>query len=128
MRIISALLFFFMCSSASAQLFQCVKDGKTSFQDSPCDAASKVVKITTSGNEGAFSPWDKLSASMTIEQVRQKIPNTKPGDNDRFANGATVQLQVPAVNFNGFDFAAKIAFLDGKFAQVNFARTAAGLK
>jgi hypothetical protein len=56
------------CSMAQ-QIHKCVKDGKISFQERPCDGSStavaKSVAVTTQ------LPWENIRLGMTIDEVRR---------------------------------------------------------
>ncbi len=111
-------------ASAQAQIYQCTKGGKTTFQDSPCDSGSATKVIATRTADSSFS-WDELKAGMSIEEVRQRFPNTKPGNEGRLASGAKEMLHASQVSLEGMPFEASFFFIGGKFTQVNLLAAAA---
>ena len=105
-------------TAAHAQIYQCTKGGKTAFQDSPCDAGSTAKVIANRASSGGFN-WDGLKPGMTVDEVKQKFPNLKPGNEGKLVTGAKELLHDPQVSLEGVTFEAGFFFIGGKFTQVN---------
>jgi hypothetical protein len=104
-----------------AQIFQCVKEGKTSFQEAPCDPKSSVSKSITARTPGPQALWDGLKYDMTVNEIRQKVPNAISKSEDSLASGAREQLRLERVQVAGLSFTAQFFFGGERFRQVNYA-------
>lgn len=69
-------------------------------------------------SNGPFN-WDVLKAGMSIEEVKQKFPNLKPGNEGKLVTGAAEMLHASQVSLEGVPFEAGFFFIGGKFTQVN---------
>ena len=56
------LILLFVPLWASAEIFQCTKNGKTIFSDSPCGASAKVIHVETPARSGNQLSNQKISA------------------------------------------------------------------
>jgi hypothetical protein len=117
MRLSPAVFAMFLASTAHAQMYQCVKDGRTSFQDAPCDPASSLSKSIATAAPHML--WNGLKSGMTVDDVQKKIRNAKPGTDDWLASGARELLRVERVTLAGTFFDAGFFFDSGRFRQVN---------
>lgn len=111
-------------TAAHAQIYQCTKGGKTAFQDSPCDAGSAAKVIANRASSGAFN-WDELKPGMSVDEVKQKFPGLKPGNEGKLVTGARELLHGSQVSLGGVTFEAGFFFIGGKFTQVNLLTDAA---
>lgn len=60
-------LMLVLSSGASAQIFQCVNNGRTTFQDAPCGAASSVSRdLTENLSTKSKSSWDSLKEGKSV--------------------------------------------------------------
>ena len=104
--------------TANAQIYKCVKDGKTSFQEQPCDPGSTISKSISSRSATPIL-WTNLKHGMSVEEVQRKVPEAKAGTNDSLSNGARQLLRVDQVPIAGASFDAGFFFASGKFIRVN---------
>lgn len=118
MRVLFTALLILIAAEAHAQVYKCVKAGKTQYQDSPCDPSSTVAKVVASAGSSQMI-WTGLKQGMTVDEVRQNVRNAKAGAEDRLFNGARELLRVEGVNVAGIAFNAGFFFQAGRFAQVN---------
>jgi hypothetical protein len=67
MRGVFLLLAILLPSVSGAQIFQCIKNGKTSFQEEPCDPSSNVSRdITANLGIKSNSSWDGLKDGRSV--------------------------------------------------------------
>ncbi|WP_374349900.1 DUF4124 domain-containing protein [Chitinimonas sp.] len=119
LQTLSAGLMLALCTSASAQVYQCTKNGSVSFQEAPCekDSTAKTLAIRNSGSSGIFTAG--LKTGMSIDEVKSKVAGTQAINSDRLFNGSVGKLGINPVNMAGGTFSAKFFFLGDRFFQVN---------
>lgn len=104
---------------AQAQIYQCVLEGKTTFQGLPCDPGS------TSRQLMAVTPqkmvWDDLRPGMSVEEIQKKLPAAVPTESDRLANGDKALLRIDNLRLAGNTLNATLFFNNARFTQINLA-------
>lgn len=106
---------------AQAQVYRCEVGGKVEYQQHPCaDAARQSSKLMAAPASKPELWTAVLTQGMTPEQVRQAVPQARPGGNDSLKNGARQLLRMEPTTVAGLDFDAKFFFLNDKFLRVNF--------
>lgn len=114
------ILALLAASSAQAGVFRCEKDGKASYQDSPCDASSTSSSVVV---EDAASrsklPWEGLRHGMSMEDVQRNMRGTTKVSGSHLADGALERLRKEDIRLAGFTFEASYFFHDDAFTQVN---------
>jgi len=64
--------------------------------------------------------WNGTEYGMSVEEVRKKIPEAKPGNGDRVVSGAEELLRLEKIIVAGTQFEVSFFFLKDKLTQVNF--------
>lgn len=120
MRKLIPLLTLLVATSANAQMYKCIKDGKTTYQGSPCDSRSTASKASANVvRANAKWPWEGLKFGMSVEEVQRNSPGARQVAGSHLSSGAKALLNKPGVMVAGIAFEATYYFRDGKFAQVN---------
>lgn len=110
-------------SASQAQSYKCLKAQKVSYQQYPCEPDSTAVQPAESvlSNKGSTKTnlWTNLKQGMSLAEVRQKVPEAKPGDNASLSSGARGLLRIENVAIAGTNFTAQFYFSADKFIRVN---------
>lgn len=120
MRKFSIALAFLMAGPAQADLYKCVNNGATSYQEAPCDRSSTASKVVSSrSGAGSAWPWSGLKFGASIEEVQKNIPGVKKEQGSHLHDGSKALLRKQDVVVAGINFDASYFFKDGKLTQVN---------
>lgn len=116
----AALSFGLLLASmpASAQsVHKCVKNGVTSFQDSPCDGAAAVQKASLAPASRGL-PWDGLRPGMTVAEVKRAVAGVREEER-RAGRGSDVRLRKSGIVIGGVALDAAYYFdQDDRLASV----------
>jgi hypothetical protein len=107
---VSILFLAIGCLPTQAQqVYRCVKDGKTSFQGTPCEAGS-----TSALQSGPQLPWEGLRPNMSAGDVRCMVADVLTG-----TQSAGVRLHKQGIVIAGIPFNAEYFFdCDGRLESV----------
>jgi hypothetical protein len=106
------------------QVYKCTKDGKTSFQQVPCEGAD-ITKMAVPKPTGGGLPWDGLRPGMAQDEFRRAVAGTQPEGDRLFRKQGLV---IAGVSFDAeyhFDGQGRLQFVfadksDGaKFGLLN---------
>jgi hypothetical protein len=107
--VISILLAIASCPPAQAQqVYKCVKDGKTSFQATPCDGGSTSTAQPRPATGGGL-PWDGIRLGMSADDVKRTIAGVR-AEGDAVASGDQLRLRKQGVIIAGIPFDATYSF------------------
>ena len=113
------ILTLLIASSAHAALYQCEKDGKKIYQETPCDPQS-VSKAIETENPAYRTAWGDLKYGMSVDDVIRASPGgARRVSTFHLEDGAKELLRREAVKVAGINFNASYYFIDNKFVQVN---------
>ena len=105
---------------SQAQIYQCSKNGQSSFQDHPCDvgtASAHPIKIRE--ESGSHIIWSGLKYGMSADEIQQRVPGAQAAGGDFLVTGARELLSLDQVSMAGTTFSAEFFFIAGKFTSVN---------
>lgn len=93
----------FASPAFSQSVYKCVKDGKTTFQESPCDG-SNVIQSKVAGT-AARLPWEGIRDGMTRDEVKRIAAIQNPP-----GQGAKGKLRKKGVVISGVAFIVDYTF------------------
>lgn len=99
----AASLAAFASSAFSQPVYKCVKDGKTTFQESPCDG-SNVIQSKVAGIATRL-PWEGIRDGMSRDEVKRITAIQDPP-----GQGATGKLHKKGVMISGVAFIVEYTF------------------